>query len=102
GITYISSYAFINCTSLESITIPSSVTSIAMSAFADCTVLTEMIVLATTPPTMKYTNAISSATTTIYVPYGTIDAYKAATNWSGFASKFVELNEDGSKPIVTE
>ena len=57
-----------------------------------------MTIQSTTPPTLSNTDAISTATTTIYIPYGTLSAYQSATNWSSFASKFVELNEDGSIP----
>ena len=121
SVTSIGSDVFSNCSSLTSITIPDSVTSIGNSAFRicsslisitigngvtrignyvfyNCRNLTEMTILATTPPTLGGTNAISTATTTIYIPAGTLEAYQTATNWSSFASKFVELNEDGSKP----
>ena len=34
----------------------------------------------------------------IYVPKGKGDAYKAASNWSSFASVIFELDEDGNIP----
>lgn len=83
--------AFYDCRSLTSITIPNSMTSIDYQAFAVCSSLTTMTVLATTPPTLANTNAISSATTKIYIPAGTLSAYQNATNWSNFADKFEEL-----------
>ena len=89
--TKIEGYAFYSCSSLTSITIPSSVTSIDYQAFAACTTLTTMRVEATTPPTLQSTNAISTATTKIYIPAGTLSAYQSATNWSNFASLFEEL-----------
>lgn len=91
SVTNIGDWAFSYCLGLTSITIPDSVTSIGSSTFSDCTALTEMTILATTPPTLSDTDAISSATTTIYIPNGTLEAYSTATNWSSFASKFVEL-----------
>lgn len=91
GVTSIRGGAFRDCSSLTSITIPSSVTSIDGATFYNCSKLTEMTILATTPPTLGSTGAISSATTTIYIPAGTLEAYSTATNWSNFASKFVEL-----------
>ena len=91
GVISIGSYAFSDCTSLTSITIPDSVTSIGSYVFYDCTALTEMTILATTPPELVSTNAISSATTTIYIPAGTLNAYQTATNWSDFADLFVEM-----------
>lgn len=92
GVTNIGNHAFQNCNTLTSITIPDSVTSIGSSVFYNCTALTEMTILATTPPTLGSTSAISSATTTIYIPAGTLEAYQTATNWSNFADKFVELS----------
>ena len=83
--------AFSSCRSLTEITLPASVTSIGSYAFNNCSSLTTMTILATTPPTLGGTNAISSATTRIYIPAGTLSAYQSATNWSNFASLFEEL-----------
>lgn len=91
-------YAFYDCRKLPKITLPSTVKRIDTRSFYDCAALTEMTILATVPPTLVNTNAISSSTTTIYIPHGTLSAYQSATNWSSFADKFVELNQDGSKP----
>ena len=90
-LTSIGEYAFEGCSSLTNITIPNSVTSIGGWAFYNCSKLTEMTILATTPPTLSNTAAISTATTKIYIPAGTLSAYQSATNWSSLASKFVEL-----------
>lgn len=98
SVTSIGGYAFNKCSSLSSVTIGNGITSIGAAAFYNCSSLTEMTILATTPPTLGNTNAISTATTTIYIPAGTLEAYQSATNWSNFANIFVELNEDGTKP----
>lgn len=90
---YIAGMAFWGCSSLTEITLPSGLLNIDAGAFEACDSLTEITILATTPPTLEYANAISSATTTIYIPAGTLSAYQSATNWSSFASKFVELAE---------
>lgn len=90
-LTSIGAYAFTNCRSLTSITIQSNVTSIGYGSFQNCTNLTTMRIEATTPPTLRRTDAISSATTKIYIPAGTLSAYQSATNWSNFASLFEEL-----------
>ena len=91
GVTSIGSYAFRYCSGLTSITLPSSLTSIGSSAFRTCTRLTTMRVEATTPPKLDNINAISTATTKIYIPAGTLSAYQSATNWSNFADLFEEL-----------
>ena len=93
SVTIIDGWAFHSCSNLINIVIPSGVTDIGEYAFYRCAKLTEIKVLATTPPSLQNTNAISSATTTIYIPAGTLSAYQTATNWSSFASKFVELSE---------
>lgn len=98
SVTGIGPNAFCYCTNLTDITIPNSVTSIKNNAFVGCSSLTEMTILAETPPTLSNIDAISSATTKIYIPNGTLSAYQSATNWSNFADLFVELNEDGTKP----
>lgn len=91
GIREIGQSAFYNCISLSLINaIPSSVRKIAYQAFFG-TPLSEITLLSTTPPWLQGTNAISTATQTIYIPSGTLTAYQTATNWSAFSSKFVEL-----------
>ena len=91
SVTSIESSAFDGCSSLTSITIPEGVTSIESSAFDGCSSLNTMTILATTPPRLTSTSAISTATTKIYIPAGTLSAYQSATNWSSFASLFEEL-----------
>ena len=91
GVTSIGNSSFSYCSSLQSVTIPSSVISIYQGAFSNSIWLTIVTVLATTPPTLSNTNAFPSSVTKIYIPNGTLAAYQAATNWSSFSSKFVEL-----------
>ena len=88
GITKIRRRAFRDCSSLTSIEIPKIVTSIENEAFRDCNSLTSVTVLATTPPTLgtdAFTDTHSSLK--IYVPSGSVNAYKTATNWKDYASK---------------
>jgi len=83
--------AFYSCSSLTSAIIGSGVTNIGRAAFYLCSNLTTVTLKATTPPTLVNTGAISTATTKIYIPAGTLSAYQSATNWSNFASLFEEL-----------
>ena len=87
SVTSIGSGAFSGCTGLTSITIPNSMTSIGYDAFSGCTSLNSVTVEATTPPEMVndafYNNASGRK---IYVPAGSVNTYKAATNWSTYAS----------------
>lgn len=88
GLTSIRQNAFRSCTLLTSATIPSSVTSIGNWAFIDCTSLTSVTVKSTTPPTAG-TNLFNNthADLIIYVPAGSVETYKAAANWSTYASR---------------
>lgn len=86
GVTSIGDEAFAGCNDLTAVTIHNSVTSIGEGAFYDCANLTTMTIEATMPPTLG-AHAISDATTTIYVPSESVNAYKKASNWSAFASK---------------
>ena len=80
-------YAFDGYTSLTSVTIPDSVTKIGGKAFNGCTSLKEIYCKSTTPPTgsasMFNNNALDRK---IYVPRDSVDAYKAASWWSEYAS----------------
>ncbi len=91
SVTSIGSYAFQYCYALASVTIPSSVTSISSYAFNTCTAVGAYHVLCETPPTLANTNALTSIPSDciIYVPAASLATYKAATNWSTYASYMV-------------
>jgi hypothetical protein len=79
---------FKGCSSLVSITLPSTTKTMTHGVFHTCANLTSVTILATTPPTgvSGYTfqdtpNAI------VYVPSGSVNAYKTASGWSGYASR---------------
>ena len=88
GVTSIGAGVFTSCYSLASITIPSGVTSIGNSAFNSCYGMAEYHLLPTTPPTAGTTvfNKIVSDCV-IYVPSASLADYQAADNWSTYASK---------------
>ncbi len=87
--TTIGGGSFTNCTSLQSITIPSSVTAIGGGAFYNCSNLISVTIEAVNPPNiiqgdrMFEGNAVGRK---IYVPSTSVDAYKAASNWSYYAA----------------
>ena len=113
GVTRIGDYAFYNCTSLASITLPSGLINIGNSTFSYCTGLSSIIipksvtfigdqcfsycrrlssvtVERTTPPTLNGTTSVFKNTASnlvIYVPAESVDAYKAKSGWSTYASR---------------
>ena len=87
SVTSINGSAFMYCRGLESCTIGSGITSIGTQAFRDCRVLTSITIEATTPPTLGSDVFFDANKCTIYVPSGSVDAYKAASGWSTYASR---------------
>ena len=88
GVTSIGGSAFNSCYRLLSITIPNSVTSIDYSAFQNCSGLTSVTVNATTPPTLVSSDVFDNTNNCpIYVPAASVNAYKAASIWSTYASR---------------
>ncbi|MDY3978494.1 MAG: leucine-rich repeat protein [Tidjanibacter sp.] len=90
SVTSIGEQAFWGCTSLASITIGDGVTSIGYYAFYGCTSLASVYCKPTTPPAL-YNNVFENNASgrKIYVQTASVDAYKAATNWSSYASSIV-------------
>lgn len=91
SVTSIGNYAFNNCINLTSVTIGNGVTSIHLGAFYNCSSLTQLILFPLTPPTLG-SSAIPSTISKIYVQQSSKAAYQAATNWTTFASKIVSDN----------
>lgn len=86
SVTRIGSSAFYYC-NLSSINIPSGVTFMGDEVFARNSGMTSVTVNAITPPTLgskvfDYTNNCP-----IYVPCESVEAYKAASGWSSYASR---------------
>ncbi len=79
---------FIHCTGLTSINIPNSVTSIEEAAFAGCSILKSVTVNWATPLVIDVNvfNGVPLASATLYVPFGTLAAYKIAPVWKDFGT----------------
>lgn len=113
NLSEIKEQTFSNCTSLSSITIPDKVSTIATSAFSGCNHLVslrlgtgvtdisywafksaplkEIYAFSETPPTVHYTNSYTNSfdadifnQCTLYVPVGSLQAYKNAEVWKNF------------------
>ena len=113
NLSEIKEQTFSNCTSLSSIIIPDKVSTIATSAFSGCNHLVslrlgtgvtdisywafksaplkEIYAFSETPPTVHYTNSYTNSfdadifnQCTLYVPAGSLQAYKNAEVWKNF------------------
>ena len=89
----IGSFTFNGCTALSLAVIGDTVTKIDSSAFLNCATLARLVVKAVTPPTLASdTLKGCDKLTAIYVPDEAVEAYKAATNWIGYAAKIQPLS----------
>ena len=98
----IRNYFLYQCKTVKSVSFPNA-TSIGDSAFYMCSKLAEVVIgtnSSTSICTLSSTSAFSStviATSTtdgfIYVADSLVDQYKAATNWSTYASKIKGISE---------
>ena len=74
-----------NCTKLEEVRFSSAITYIGQWAFGGCEKLATVIIEALTPP--KLSSPYFNSTCIFYVPNNSIDTYKTASGWSGYASR---------------
>lgn len=90
SVTSIGNYAFTGCSGLTSITIPDSISSIGAGLFYNCSGLTSIYCKPASPPTggsLMFDNDASDRK--IYVPYNSVETYKAADGWSDYADMIV-------------
>ena len=88
GISSIGQGTFEKCESLTSIIIPSSVISIGDYAFFECSSLTSIYAYAAIPINLDSNtfNGVHNDGCTLFVPKGSISAYKTAYYWKDFAN----------------
>lgn len=101
SVTSIGGHAFEKCSGLTSLTLPSSVTSIGSSAFEGCSGLTSVYVSWKSPLSI-FASTFKDANTEkciLYVPKGTYDDYWLS-NWGIFAN-IVEYDATGINHIMT-
>lgn len=92
-LTGLNSSAFSDCFALESIELGENMTLLSAAALFKCTSLAYIICRATTPPTMGNVNALGNTNNCpIYVPDASVDAYKAAENWSTYADRIYPIS----------
>lgn len=89
-------YGFANCTYLEYCVLPASITKLVQNVFRNCSNLVTLVVKATTPPDCNGEGNNfwgCDKLANIYVPDESVDAYKAASVWSNFASIIKPISE---------
>ena len=83
-VTSIGIAAFSGCSGLTSVTIGREVTIIKSGAFYNCSGLTDIYANPATPPTLS-SSSFYYYTATVWVPCGSLEAYRSATYWSNFS-----------------
>lgn len=77
---------FYDCHSLRSITLPAGIVRIGDYCFLHCDSLREVTILAPTPPAISNVFADTSGLhRTLFVPHGSVEAYRQAQYWGEFA-----------------
>ena len=108
-VTIIDDEAFRGCTGLTSITIGKNVTSIGRYAFYYCTGLTSVTAYNPIPVDIGTSVFYGVNNCKLYVPKGSVDAYKAAEGWSEFgeilpideSSAITEIRQEQADGYVT-
>ena len=95
GVTTIGGYAFYDCTGLTSIEVPAGITSIGAHAFQGCSRLSRITVFPATPPQGGTQMWDATNQAPIYVPSGSLEAYKSASFWSLYETRIQGFLTDG-------
>ena len=104
GVTSIGTDAFIGCSGLTTLRIPSSVSTIGYAAFKACSGLTSIYANSVVPPTLdnepenygfnpsSVFRNVNKSTCTLYVPAGSVDAYKEIPQWQDFLNIVADVS----------
>ena len=100
SVTTIGEEAFYLCSNLSKVSLGCTLNSIGKSAFYYSKKLTTVICNAIVPPTLGSNAFHTSTITSVYVPCGTSDAYKASA-WKDYCKNFVEPELEFTLNIYT-
>jgi hypothetical protein len=107
GVAYIYPQAFKACSGLTNLTIPKTTVNILANAFDFCGGLTQLHCKAAAPPTILAAtfDYVNKNTCVLYVPAGSINAYKNHQYWGAFFQIAAEPGDgidsnSGSDPVV--
>ncbi len=103
SLTTIGEGVFYRCPALTDIVLPAAVDSISDMVFRHCTGLTSIYSYAVEPPKLGEMNfeAEDYARITLYVPAGSLAAYRSAEGWKDFlAIEEIEATGIGGRPVA--
>ena len=86
SVTWIGSDAFYHCSGLTDVTIGNGITWIGESAFLGCSGLLEIHSKNPIPPTLGSNSFENQTTCKLYIPKGSLQAYKNAAVWKDFVN----------------
>jgi hypothetical protein len=102
SVTQISESTFDGCSALKTIELPSAVETIGALTFNGCTSLAEITSRNPEPPAIESEDAFENCNpTAIYVPEGSVSAYKGAFVWNNFNIVGADLSGLRSVPVST-
>lgn len=87
SVTSFGNYSFSGCSNMLSATLGSGITDITYDSFASCVSLLSFTIKAIVPPNLASSALSNTNNCPIYVPAESVEAYKGATNWRGYASR---------------
>lgn len=93
GVATIGAAAFEGCINLKTVQFSQDVSQIADGAFNYCP-LENIYIMNATPPDVGKSNFSNYETSTLYIPLGTLNAYRVSSGWSNFKN-IVEMDFTG-------